>query len=193
MAKSRKNASTRVENTAPPTAVPATTVFAFNAFHVMGVLFEQVPLVPLAQGEQAPTLGQDTQMGVQAVASIATDNIGLLRLAVTIVPNPRIQPYKISVDVQGTFSMVTGTREQLAEFCRVNAPMILFPYIRQIVDRITVDAPYGAVRLNPMNITQWLNQTPWKDAPVPTAETASALSSIAPAPPREQSGDASRE
>src|SRR5438552_1829750 len=112
MAKSRKTAEPRpttqpqpavaVEPTAA--AAPGISIFNFNAFHVLGVMFRQVPLVPIAEGEQQPTVGHETQISVNAAVGISAEKIGQLRLIVTVVPNPRVQPYHITVDVQGTFS-----------------------------------------------------------------------------------------
>lgn len=69
-------------------------------------------------------------------------------------------------------------------FCKSAAPSILFPYIREIVHRMTIDAPNGVVRLDPINISAALNSTEWQVSEVSDGETNV---STAPPPPSSQS------
>ena len=181
MAKAKRR-KTESKNKAPET-VPSTErpVFHFVRFNLLGLVFQQVPKATAAEGEQPPPQGWPVQLSVNAGIGVSEERVGQLRLTISIIPDPRVQPYNIVVDVIGTFSTQNGTLAQMTDFCRLAAPGILFPYVRQIIDRTTTDAPFGVVRLDPVNINQLVNQTPWGEvppqAPVTPGETVSGSSS----------------
>lgn len=82
-------------------------------------------------------------------------------LSATVTPDPRWMPYHVETDVAGTFIVTHGTQDHLVQFCKFGVPPILFPYVREMVHRLTTDGGYGAVRLDPMNIQQMLNASDW--------------------------------
>ena len=151
-------------------------------YNVLSVVYQQVPKVSLTEGEQPPPNGYPVQLSVNASIGVSEERVAQLRLVLGVVPDAHVQPYNIVVDVVGTFSTRNGTAYQLGEFCRLAAPGILFPYIRELIDRTTTYAPYGAVRLDPMNINQLINQTPWADVPQPV-KAPTGVSSTSPARP----------
>lgn len=119
---------------------------------------------------------------VGASAQLMADNTGaFVTLQTKIIPDQQWQPYRLEVTVAAAFRSSDSTQEQLLTFCRVAAPSILFPYIREIVHRLTMDAPHGIVRLNPLNIAAMLDETEWV-----TVEADGKVTSTAPAQPSEQ-------
>lgn len=107
----------------------------------------------------------------------------LVELEANIVPDQQWQPYRILVRIGGAFQSQDATPAEMDTFTRVAAPSILFPYVRETVNRITFDAPFGGVRLDPMNVSLLLNQTEW----------ATTTSSSEPQQPSSQSASASLE
>lgn len=101
-----------------------------------------------------------------------------------IKPDLEWQPYRIEVNIAGAFQTTNGTADELMNFAQKAAPSILFPYIRETAHRLTMDAPMGVVRLDPMNISTLLNQNPWSDGNPSATE---------PQPPSSQSASASPE
>jgi preprotein translocase subunit SecB len=90
-----------------------------------------------------------------------TTGKGYLTLDFKILPDPTKQPYEIEVKIGAGFRTVDGSQEDLLAFCQQIGPTILFPYVREYVHRMTMDAPFGSIRLNPTNVAQLLNRTAW--------------------------------
>lgn len=131
--------------------------FHFHQFGVVRALFQELPKVPLREGEQA-TQGLRTNLGAKVMVGGGRAEV---RLSVTLLPDPHAKPYEIQVEVVGNFSIENGTDEQLGAFCRINAPTILFPYVRELVSRISADGRYGPIRLNPTNVAAILKEDNW--------------------------------
>src|SRR5262245_39906590 len=135
----------------PPEREPQ---FQFAAFWVDSVNFATLPLGERDPGEIKPE-SQIFQYFFKLGAGI---NRELLRSQITmevrLVGDPKWQPYDITVTLTGRFATVEGTAtaDELDSFTRVNAPIILFPYVREIVHRLTADAQYGIARLHPINL-----------------------------------------
>lgn len=87
-------------------------------------------------------------------------------MRVVLVPDPAKLPYRVSVEVVGRFSITGGTPEQLETFTQVNAPVILFPFIRAVVHEATANASRGPLRLNPMNLQELIKPGGWSSAPI---------------------------
>jgi preprotein translocase subunit SecB len=135
---------------------PEEATFNFDGFWVDSVSLENAPRAERLEGEEKPkkvdcTFRPSGQLVVNPEARRAE-----LALNVGVAPDPKWQPYVISVRVVGRFSQAAGPIEQFAQFLRMGAPAILFPYIREIIDRLTADGKYGRVRLNPVNIQAML-------------------------------------
>ena len=73
-------------------------------------------------------------------------------ITVTIEPS-KDSPEQVSVRLIGLFTADDGELSiGFAEFLRVNAPAILFPYAREIISTMTGRGPFGAFHLNPINV-----------------------------------------
>jgi len=134
--------------------------------------------------QRPPKLNVNVEVGA-SVKLFADLNGAFVELNVKCIPDQEWQPYKLEVKIAAVFQAQGGTADELLNFCRVAAPSILFPYIRETIHRMTMDAPAGTVRLDPMNISSLLNQTEWQVSQV-TAPDPSG-----PPPPSSQSVSAS--
>ena len=156
------------------------TQFQFTGFAVNRAVFEHVKRVQPEPGEAKPSeLNHNLVVG--ASISAIGENKAEIHLGMTVQPDPKWMPYKVEVEVIGHFSMVTGTADMFDKFCRLVAPPILFPYIREAIHRLTMDGRYGAVRLNPINMQALLNRTEWQTVPAAASTAASE-----PSPPSSQ-------
>lgn len=153
-----------------PDAAPQ---FQFTGFAVNRALFEHVERVVPAAGESKP---QQVNQKLTVGASITNfgERNAEIRLGLTVIPDPKWLPYKVEVEVLGRFALINGTPEVFSQFCRLTAPPILFPYIREVVHRLTMDGRYGPVRLDPINVQGLLNSSEWQTVPVPQQTTTIA-------------------
>ncbi len=163
-----------------PDAPPVqTTTFEFQHLVVTKAIYELLAGGAPIATERPPVV--NVAFEIAASAKVSKDGrAAFIGLETKILPDQQWQPYRIEVNLGAAFASNTSSFEELLTFCRVNAPSILFPYIRETVHRLTADAPHGPVRLNPINISQLLNQTDWD-----ISETANA-DSTEPPPPSEQ-------
>lgn len=61
-------------------------------------------------------------------------------------------PFNITATVVGLFEEIPGGAVTLKKFAEINAPSILFPYLREAVSSITAKSHLGSVLLPPVNI-----------------------------------------
>ncbi|MHB1095585.1 MAG: protein-export chaperone SecB [Gemmatimonadaceae bacterium] len=77
-------------------------------------------------------------------------------ITVTVEPSKDF-PEHVSVRLIGLFTVDDGALSiGFAEFLRVNAPAILFPYAREIISTMTGRGPFGTFHLNPINVPSLL-------------------------------------
>lgn len=174
--------SPEIESKAPPT-------FQMVSFAVAKAVYELVDGDPIKTGPRPPNLQVKLQMiaGVKLFAIQTAEGAGqgaFVELDCKVLPDREWQPYWLEVKVAGAFQSLDGTPEDMIVFCKKAAPSILFPYDRETVHRLTMDAPAGVVRLDPMNISALLNQNEW-------GETSFNPPSSEPQPPPSQSASAS--
>jgi preprotein translocase subunit SecB len=130
---------------------------------------QELRLAPVADGEERPK-NYDTQMSVGARVS-TNGPLGVVSLTVTVLPDPHVKPYEVQVEVAGEFEMFNGTAEIFREFCQNNAPVIIFPYVRHLIEQLTADGRYGRVRLDPVNL-QGVLKSPWVEDVALPADTS---------------------
>jgi preprotein translocase subunit SecB len=53
---------------------------------------------------------------------------------------------------------------EVEKFAHSNAPALLFPYIRQVVDALTSRGPFGRVLMSPTNMVALMERFPLEDA-----------------------------
>ena len=117
---------------------------------------------------------------MRAGVSLLSGGNAEVKLGIALKSDPLVKPYEIELDVVGLFDTPNGTPEQLIDFCRSVAPNILFPYIRQVIDKTTSDGRYGEVRLDPANLSALLPADQWVEEPRTTkSDKAAAADKIA--------------
>ena len=155
-----------VEEVAPPATIPR---FHFEGLGVSKALFEILPTEPAEDGEQRPDrISVELQIGA-AIHMNQDAKRAVVTLDIHVMPDRKWQPYRVQITIAGAFTAENATVEQLDQFCRLGVPPILFPYIREKVHHMTLDAPKGPVRLDPVNIAGMLNSTAWIRAETPSS------------------------
>ena len=162
----------------PETPQPSPT-FELHAIAMNRALFEHLPRVTPEPGEEKPA-----QMNYNLVLGAAVKYLANGRhevsLGVTVTPDPKWMPYKIEVEMLGLFSVAAGSEEDLKQFTRLAAPTILFPYLREVVSKLTADGKHGVVRLNPINVQAMLANSDWVDVPMTASSEPSQPSEQSP-------------
>lgn len=131
---------------------PSDATFGFAGLIVSRLLFQELPKAELGEGESpshALNAAVNLGYGIDESGSRAE-----VRFAISMDPDPREKPYHIELEVVGQFTQKTGSLDAFKAFCHLNAPTILFPYVREIVHRVTQDARYGPIRMDPINISR---------------------------------------
>jgi preprotein translocase subunit SecB len=162
-----------------PTAPPR---YYLERFQISRSVFETILREPIADGETRPPL---VNVGVQMNANIlsSTESMrAVVTLEAFIVPDRKWQPYRLEVTITGGFRGENMTAEQFDLFCKLSAPPILFPYIRETVHRQTMDAPFGPVKMDPLNVSQLLNNTPWSEGQATVGADGTIASTEPPQP-----------
>jgi len=175
----------------PDTAAKAPATFSLVTIAVSKAVYELVNGENLKIGPRPPKLEVNVEMiaRVKLLQLETTQGPGhgaFVELDCKIKPDMEWQPYRLEVNIAGAFQTLDGTAEELMVFAQKAAPSILFPYIRETAHRLTMDAPAGVIRLDPMNIAALLNQNPWGDENISASATE-------PQPPSSQSASASPE
>lgn len=139
----------------PQTPSDAAT-FGFAGLVVSRLLFQELPKSELAEGE-SPSHALNATVNI----AYGIDDSGSraeVRFAISMDPDPREKPYHIELEVVGQFTQKTGSQDAFKAFCQLDAPAILFPYVREIVHRVTQDGRHGAIRMDPINIRRILKK-----------------------------------
>lgn len=132
-------------------------------------------------GTNTPAAGprpRVVSIALEVGASLQVQNDGsasFIQLQFKITPDQQWQPYRIEVTIGAFFRSDQSSQQEMSTFARVAAPPILFPYVRELVHKLTADAPNGPVRINPLNISQMLNETAWDVATEALKDDASSV------------------
>ena len=181
--------SPETESKAPPTFSLVNIVITKAVYELIGDQEVKIGARPAKLEVKLEMIAGVKLFAVQTADG--ADHGALVELDTKIIPTLEWQPYRLEVKIAGMFQTQNGTVEDLKTFCQKAAPSILFPYIRETAHRLTMDAPAGPIRLDPMNIASLLNQNPWSVAninasateqPQPSSQSASASSVTEPQP-----------
>lgn len=142
--------------------------YSFTALGVTRLFFRELdrpdPDAPVKKdGRVKADIGFGLKVG------LISESKADVTLQAKVVPEPQSKPYMIEVEIVGRFGVKAGTRDDFVNFCRHNAPVILFPYVRQLVHQLTSDGRYGPLRLGPMNLQAAMAKGEWKEEAVPPA------------------------
>jgi preprotein translocase subunit SecB len=125
---------------------------------------QELQKITAPEGEDPSPVEESHEMTVSVRVAI-NEALGIVMINAIVTPDQRHKPYRIELEVAGEFLLLSGREEHLTEFCKTNGPVILFPYIRQLVDQLTADGRFGRVRLDPINLQAALGGTPWTQEP----------------------------
>lgn len=127
--------------------------FTFTGFAVRKAIFEEITRTPLEENEARPDRLLTNLQITTNIQISAEERRAQVTLDVRVFPDLKWQPYRIEVSVSGLFGGLNVTEEQFDHFCKVSVPPILFPYVREIVHRLTMDGAFGIIRLHPVNVS----------------------------------------
>lgn len=164
--------------TPPEVAVPT---FELHGVALNRALFEHLPRIKPEAGEKKPAQ-MNYNMMLGAGVKFLANGRHEVSLGITVTPDAKWMPYKIEVEMIGLFSVTSGTEEDLKQFTRLAAPTILFPYVREVISRLTTDGKHGQVRLNPMNVQALLSTSNWVEVPMTDPSESEQLSEQSPSP-----------
>lgn len=154
--------------------------FEMHGIALNRALFEHLPRVTPGPDEKKPSQ-MNYNMMLGAGVKYLTNGRHEVSLGMTVTPDPKWMPYKIEVEMIGLFSVTAGTEDDLKQFTRLAAPTILFPYVREVISKLTADAKYGPVRLSPMNVQALLNNSNWVEVPMTASSESEQPSEQSPA------------
>ena len=164
------------KKTTPAPAAKAVTTTSSGTIHLRGIFvtdleFHEIPsaIVGADPKGHEPMPIQLTLNVVAGMTEAGTESE--VRLQAEIVPDPKRRPYTIKVAVVGQFAIEGGTSAELLAFSQQQAPSIIFPYLRQIVDRVTIDARFGVVRLDLVNLQTMFDPAKWQGLASPDASS----------------------
>jgi preprotein translocase subunit SecB len=147
------------ESRSQPPAAPADPRFGLLKLVVSKASMRETQVIVPA--EPAPkSFEMNVALGVR-IAMAPELKQAEVTLMVKVTPDQAVRPYEIEVHVLGHFGVKDGSLEQLDQFAKNQAPVILFPYVRQVVHSLTLDGRYGAIRLDPINIRATLGADDW--------------------------------
>jgi preprotein translocase subunit SecB len=153
------------------------SVFSFDSTGVVRFLLSEVPLVPVATGDDASAFNSvNVELG--ANINMLADGRAEFRLKMRVTPDPRKRPYLIELELAGAFSATGASSEMLLKFCQAGAPAIVFPYARQIINEVTSNGRFGPIRLPLMNLNGMLATGVWEQT-IPDSDTPSPLAPTA--------------
>lgn len=134
----------------PPTDRDASvTTATFVGYYIRKASFEETgtDFSPKAATSEA------FQISLRVTVAVNEDGTETdVTMGMSVIQGPGARPYRVNVDLVGVFRVSPGNPSVLGEFGRKAAPTILYPFVREIVRRLTTDARFGPVNLDPINL-----------------------------------------
>ncbi len=98
--------------------------------------------------------GLDVDISLNAVAKIDESlNLLVLELETSVFKNTKNRPFYIFIKAIGFFSVKNKDDVSIfEEFSKVNAPAIIFPFVRETIADLTLKAGFSPLLLPPINI-----------------------------------------
>lgn len=117
--------------------------FQFNNFLIKNSLFEL--------SDNNETIG-DLSVGFKSFGKLDFEK-GRFELELGIFVSDENEMLKIEIDSVGYFSFENLTRDDLPNFLYINAPAILFPYLRAYISSLTTLSGIRPIVLPTLNLT----------------------------------------
>lgn len=98
-------------------------------------------------------IDKDIHIGVEPEGEINSDN-KLFTLTLRVVIRDATDNLEVGMVIKGFFSYEMGSIEELLPYISVNAPAILFPYIRSYISSMTALGGMPPIILPTLNLTR---------------------------------------
>ena len=137
---------------------------SFRKLWVTRAAFQE--LAKLAAAEAEAPQGYPVELGIAVKVLVSPENVGRVLMTLSVNGDQRSRPYRLHLEIVGEFAGKSGaSRDEVLGFCRDAGPTLLFPYARQIIERMTSDGFYGPIRLDPIYLRQMLTEQTWQNEP----------------------------
>lgn len=138
----------------------------FSGYSVRRLSFVEILPAPVPVAAPVPGESKPITLNLSVAIGLVSESMAEVTLSASMKPDPSAQPYEIEAVLSGVFVAHDGTKtDALQRFCQLNAPVILWPYLRAAVHQVTMDGRYGPVRMDPVNLAALLGQKPWQAMP----------------------------
>lgn len=150
--------------------------FSFAGIATRRLVLEERTDVPVVAGRPPANVRVKVKMNLGADIRIMSDRrAGEVLLRLRLEPDPTLQPVFVEVVLSALFRVSEPLEaDRIRRFCAVNGIPIMWPYVREVVSRITSDAYHGQIRLDPVNLTPLIQQILSSPIAEPQAEVTSA-------------------
>lgn len=111
-------------------------------------------------GDQSPPTKDELKrigIGIEVkVEGVESGDRAYVTVRATLEPPPETALFiKLSAAVEGAFSVEPGTDpERLRSFTALQAPVLLLPYLRQVITSLTAQSRIGALVMPPINMVE---------------------------------------
>jgi preprotein translocase subunit SecB len=100
---------------------------------------------------EKPDMTIDSKFSIDRIFSNNQKELKIRLTAKLMEKNPN-PPVKIEVVISATFTAEGKDNFPLQDFAKINAPAILFPFLREVIADITMRSKYPPLLLNPANV-----------------------------------------
>ncbi len=122
------------------------------------MIFEDLILISVNFGRKTQILAPDTtKIKHDTSVNISTaqhpnDQYSVLLTIDHLVTYDNAEIVNIKVEYVGNFKKVgESSEEELDRFLNINAPAIIFPFVREVISSLSAKAMLGAILLQPVN------------------------------------------
>lgn len=105
--------------------------------------------------------GLDVDISLNANGKIDKSNkILIFKLETALFKNTKNKPFNIFIKAIGFFSVKDEADiPRLEEFSKINAPALIFPFVREIIADLTLKTGYQPLLLPPINIVALISKS----------------------------------
>jgi preprotein translocase subunit SecB len=127
------------------------SLIKFGDFSILKLLFEEVTPPEESAGLNDEEFRSDVRLGLNLRPD---EKWGQVFLTLELHPLRKERPCHVEVAAVGLFTMAEGkfNLEQFEKFCIRQAPVIMWPYVREAAYRASFDARFGPVVVPLLNL-----------------------------------------
>jgi len=118
---------------------------------LMSLSFDRAPIITI---EDKSKVSQNTSVDVTPI-EVQSDQFAVQLTVDHSIKYDEKNIVSIKVAYSGTFKKIgENTAEELDTFLNVNAPAIIFPFVREVIASMTSKAMVGAILIQPVNFVE---------------------------------------